>query len=215
MARNEDNRKFGIDIKIIIVGNSSTGKTSVVNRYILNKFETGYKATITSQFFYKIIKIDGIIYRLQFWDMAGQDRTMSLGSIFCKDSQGVVFCCEVDNPKSREDIIVWKQELIDKTDINDIPIIVIENKCDKLGDDSNYDDGIEELKKFSDENGFEGYFRTSALNGHNIEKAMTFLLNIIVKNLNENDYNTYNDSFDTKRLSINSLRKREKNNKCC
>ena len=46
----------------------------------------------------------------------------------------------------------------------------MENKCDLLGEEEKYNDGIEELKQFSENNGFSGFFRTSALNGYNIEK---------------------------------------------
>ena len=54
------------DLKIIIVGDSGTGKTSFVNRYILNKFAGNYQATIATQFSSKILQLNDIIYRLQF-----------------------------------------------------------------------------------------------------------------------------------------------------
>ena len=66
------------------------------------------------------------------------------------------------------------------------PIIIMENKCDLLGEEEKYNDGIEELKQFSENNGFSGFFRTSALNGYNIEKAIDFLFDKMLDTLEEN-----------------------------
>lgn len=72
---NEEQERFGIDLKIILIGNVSTGKTSIVDRYIDNTFRDKIKATISPNFSYKLIKKNGVIYRLQFWDIPGQDRS--------------------------------------------------------------------------------------------------------------------------------------------
>ena len=112
MTEDEENH-FGRDLKSIIIGDSSTGKTSIVNRYVSNKFEQTCKSTICSQFSYKLIKAKGVIYRVQFWALAGQDRGGALASIFCKDSQGIVFCCSIKNQASKENIATWKKSLQD------------------------------------------------------------------------------------------------------
>ena len=64
--------KFGKDLKIIIVGNSNSGKTSFVNKWIKNEFIENYKATILSDFSSKIYEKNGKIYRIQIWDIAGK-----------------------------------------------------------------------------------------------------------------------------------------------
>ena len=58
-------------IKILIIGNSYTGKTSVVNRFVQNKFDEHYKATVACDFSMKIIKIEDTELRLQLWDLVG------------------------------------------------------------------------------------------------------------------------------------------------
>ena len=65
------NKNFGLDIKIIIVGNSNSGKTSFVKRWIKNSFVEYYKATILSEFNSKIIEKRDKIYRVHIWDVAG------------------------------------------------------------------------------------------------------------------------------------------------
>ena len=171
----EDEHHYGTDLKIIIIGDSSTGKTSIVNRYVSNKFDNTYKATIASQFSYKMIKINKVVYRMQFWDLAGQDRNGTLASIFCKDSHGIVFCCDVTEPNSKNNILTWKKSLEDSLDISNTPLILMENKCDLLGDNEEaYNKDFDVLKKFGDDNGFEGCFRTSALNGYGRKSNVIF-----------------------------------------
>lgn len=69
MKNNKKN--FGTDLKIIVVGNSGTGKTSFVNKWTKNTFNETYKATIVSEFGYKIFEYNGKFYRIQLWDLAG------------------------------------------------------------------------------------------------------------------------------------------------
>ena len=121
------------DLKIIIVGDSGTGKTSFVNKYILNKFADNYQATIATQFSSKILEIKGITYRLQFWDIAGQDRSVATTNIFCKNTNGIVLCCEINDKKTLENIKIWKNSIEQNIDVKNVPMIIVQNKCDLLG----------------------------------------------------------------------------------
>ena len=62
------------DLKIIVVGNSGTGKTSFVNKWTKNIFTDSYRATIVSEFGYKIFEYKGKFYRIQLWDIAGLNK---------------------------------------------------------------------------------------------------------------------------------------------
>ena len=64
-------RKNKNDIKIIVVGNSGTGKTSFVNKWTKNTFTEKYKATIVSEFSHKVFDYKGQTYKIQLWDLAG------------------------------------------------------------------------------------------------------------------------------------------------
>jgi len=59
--------------KIIIIGNSSVGKTSIINRFVSNRFDHNYKATIAADFQVKILNLNGNEIRLQIWDLVGMD----------------------------------------------------------------------------------------------------------------------------------------------
>lgn len=210
---NEDQKNYGSDLKIILMGNISTGKTSIIDRYIKNTFDEKIKATIMPDFSYKIMKRDDTFYRLQFWDIPGQDHNPNLTSIFCRNCQGIIFCCDVKVKKSRDDILKWKKSLESFIDIKNIPIILLENKCDLLGNEEKYNENIEDLKNFSENNKFSGFFRTSALNGYNIEKAIEFLVNNILTNLDEEANNiSPKDSMLANKLESKN---NPKNKKCC
>jgi Ras and EF-hand domain-containing protein len=64
-------KNFRNDLKIIVIGNAGTGKTSFVNKWTKNTFSETYKATIVSEFGYKINEYKGKFYKIQIWDIAG------------------------------------------------------------------------------------------------------------------------------------------------
>lgn len=67
------NKNTKNELKIIVVGNSGTGKTSFVNKWTKNTFDIVYKATIVSEFSYKISEFKGKFYKIQLWDLAGKN----------------------------------------------------------------------------------------------------------------------------------------------
>ena len=203
------------DLKIIIVGDSGTGKTSFVNKYILNKFADTYQATIATQFSSKILEIDGITYRLQFWDIAGQDRSVTTTNIFCKNTNGVVLCCEINDKNTLNNTIIWKNSIEQNIDVTNVPMIIIQNKCDLLGSELEYNKGIEELKEFTERNGIKNCFRTSAMTGFGIRESMEYLIQEIIKvtEFKENEYD--NENRETVAISDKPRTIRGKKNGCC
>jgi len=91
------------DLKIIVIGTSGTGKTSYVNKWTKNLFSDTYKATIVSEFGFKIFEEQGKLYRIQLWDLAGQDKNAMVTKIFAKDAHGVVIMADASNIETREE----------------------------------------------------------------------------------------------------------------
>ena len=211
-------KRKGRDLKIIIVGDSGTGKTSIVNKYILNKFAETYSPTIASQFSYKIIKIEDVIYRLQFWDIAGQDKSPETTKIFCRDTKGIILCCEVNNNTTKENTIKWKESIENNIDLKDVPIILVENKCDLLGkDEKDYNKNIDSLKTFVEKNNIKQCFRTSALNGYGVEDSITYLIREVVgvgSGQSDNNYIRKDSLVLKKDVNQHSIRNNNKK-KCC
>ena len=91
------------DLKIIVIGASGTGKTSFVNRWIKNSFSNTYKPTVVSDFGFKIFEDKEKIYRVQLWDLGGQDKNAMITKLFAKDSHGCVILSDATNIETREE----------------------------------------------------------------------------------------------------------------
>ena len=91
------------DLKIIVIGSSGAGKTSFVNKWTKNVFPEDYKATVVSEFGFKIFEHEGKLYRIQLWDLAGQDKNAMVTKIFAKDAHGCVVMSDATNIQTREE----------------------------------------------------------------------------------------------------------------
>eukprot|EP01031_Cornospumella_fuschlensis_P043043 gene43043-52603_t len=99
-------------LKIIILGDSGVGKTSLMNQYVNKKFTTQYKATIGADFLTKEIMIDDKLVTLQIWDTAGQERFQSLGVAFYRGADACVLVYDITNEKSFEAVGAWREEFL-------------------------------------------------------------------------------------------------------
>ena len=171
------------ELKIIIVGNSGTGKTSYVNKWVKDEFTEQYHVTIVSEFSYKVTEYKGKIYKINIWDLAGMDQNICITKIFSKDAHGCVVLTDITNEKSLESSIKWKESIDETTKFLDgglIPCILIRNKIDLLNKDINDDNKI---KEFVEKNNFINVFNTSAKTGIGIEESMYYLIGNIIDRL--------------------------------
>ena len=174
-------------IKIIIIGNSGSGKTSFCNRWIKGTFSETYRATIMTDFSEKIHKYNNKEYKISLWDLAGQDRNIHTTKILTNNALCCLVFCDITNIKSRNDTLKWKKSVDDNSTFlntqNKIPCFLIENKID-LVDESTVKD-ISELSEFSQKNNFSGFYRTSAKTGENVDFIMNSIIGYIINKLME------------------------------
>ena len=92
------------DIKIIIIGNCDTGKTSFCQLWVKQEFSEKYKATIMTDFNFKIYEYKGNLYKIQIWDIAGQDRSIQTTKVLTN----LMFNCKIMSKFSeKQQIIFW------------------------------------------------------------------------------------------------------------
>ena len=203
------------DIKIIVVGNSGTGKTSFVNKWIKDSFDETYKATIVSEFSYKIVEYKEKSYKIQLWDLAGMDQNICITKIFSKDSHGCIVLSDITDEKTLTECVKWKNTVDETTkflDGTNIPAILIRNKVDLLEENNEKDDDEEMIKDFCEKNKFLKCFKTSAKTGTNIEEAMLFLISNIVDKL-EKINASGNNPFEKRESIVLDNNKHKESNK--
>ncbi|KAL6338721.1 hypothetical protein AAG906_023870 [Vitis piasezkii] len=114
-------------LKVIVLGDSGVGKTSLMNQYVYKKFSQQYKATIGADFVTKELQIDDKLVTLQLWDTAGQERFQSLGSAFYRGADCCVLVYDVNVLKSFESLQSWHEEFLKQvTETPSIPLYYIE-----------------------------------------------------------------------------------------
>ena len=174
-------------IKIIIIGNSGSGKTSFCNRWIKGTFSDIYKATIMTDFSEKIYKYNDKEYKISLWDLAGQDKNIHTTKILTKNALCCLVFSDITNIKSRNDTLKWKKSVDDNSTFlntdTKIPCFLIENKIDLVDEDTVKNIG--ELSEFSQKNNFSGFYRTSAKTGENVDFIMNSIIGYIINKLVE------------------------------
>ena len=118
--------------KLILIGEPSTGKSSILRRYCENQFKDEYKCTIGVDFKTKVIKmLNGEIVKLQVWDTAGQERFRTMTASYYRGSSGCLIVydiCRMDTFKAIED---WIQQYRKNYNMPTPPVIaLVGNKAD-------------------------------------------------------------------------------------
>ncbi|KAF1870356.1 hypothetical protein Lal_00003562 [Lupinus albus] len=150
--------------KLVFLGDQSVGKTSIITRFMYDKFDTNYQATIGIDFLSKTIYIEDRTIRLQLWDTAGQERFRSLIPSYIRDSSVAVVVYDIANRQSFLNINKWIDEVRNERG-NDVIIVLVGNKTD-LVDKRKV--SIEEGDSMARECGIM-FIETSAKAGFNIK----------------------------------------------
>jgi small GTP-binding protein len=211
------------DLKIMVIGPPCTGKTSFVNMWTKNIFSEAYKATIVSEFGYRMYDFKGRKFRIQLWDIGGQDKTCAVAKIFAKDSHGCLVVSDVNDVNTIQKTLQWKNtvnEVAKFLDGQDLPCVLVENKIDLYND--NIMDVERTAKRFAQENGFVDVFLTSVKNKQNVDESMECLVNNIIERMDQfakSGVNTSSirDSLKLKDDKKSSKRKRknDEDTGCC
>ena len=163
MAENNLQRKV---MRLSIIGDSQTGKSSILNVYLGNDFTYDILSNIgiDKQSVEKQMK-DGNKIKIIFWDTAGQERFHSLSSGTIKNSQGIIICFALNDKQSFENVVLWLEDVRNVSE--KIPIVLFGNKCDLVNERKVTKEEIERFVKKND----LVYFETSAKEKINLEEG--------------------------------------------
>merc|ERR1712093_326559 len=117
-------------VKVVAIGDSGVGKTSLIQMFEHTRFTENFKPTIGADFSNKEITIDGKIVMLQIWDTAGQERYQSLGTAFYRGADCCFLVYDITNRKSLDQLKIWKSSFLEKSMVvqpDTFPFMVIGN----------------------------------------------------------------------------------------
>eukprot|EP00792_Barthelona_sp_PAP020_P006670 TRINITY_DN3052_c3_g2_i1.p1 TRINITY_DN3052_c3_g2~~TRINITY_DN3052_c3_g2_i1.p1 ORF type:complete len:216 (-),score=61.32 TRINITY_DN3052_c3_g2_i1:346-993(-) len=169
-------------LKILIIGELCVGKSCFVRRYCKDSFINDYKSTISLDFGHKdlILSERNAIAKIQIWDLAGQEKTSRLLSVYYREAVGVIVAFDLTRSSTFDSVIKWKKDLDERISLSNgsrIPAILIGTKLD-LSDDS-INPSKTFIEDFCKDNGFDAYFETSSLKNVNVSETVERLVDII------------------------------------
>ena len=171
-----NNQDPSIRLKILIIGDSEVGKTSMLLKYTDNYFPESHLATIGVEFKTKELKLNNYVINLQIWDTAGQERFRSITKNFFRNTNGVIFMYDITNKKSFKSVKDWIRD----SEINNLDFkrILVGNKVD-LKNKREVD--FNEVKEWSEKKEIES-LEVSAKLGINVENTFKRLVELILGN---------------------------------
>ena len=164
--------------KIIVIGDSAVGKSSLTLRAIKDQYKDFYSPTIGFEFISFNVKIKNQIVKLQIWDTCGQEIYRSLISSFYRNSSLAIIVYSIDNLESFENIDSWLDEIKSQTHPN-LKIFLIGNKVDLEDKRVVTKKDAEELVK---EHNIDLFFETSAKTGLNTQEIFVKAAEILLEN---------------------------------
>ena len=174
-------KEYELLIKILIIGDSTVGKTNFIKKYVGEKFKEGYFASTGIDLITTSIKIEGKSFKIQIWDTAGQEKYRAMTKNLFLKTQGIVILFDISNETSFINLKSWMNDIKDECS-RDIPIILVGNKSDLV--DKRVIDKERAMEYAKNEN--LEYIETSSKTGENINKALSLIIEKIYQRADSN-----------------------------
>ena len=153
-------------IKVVLIGESGVGKTSIIQRYVNDEYDPNLLLSSSAQFITKTIELnDEQSIKFDVWDTAGQEKFRALAKIFYKDAKAIVLVYDITNRSSFEQLQNYWFKEIEENSLSDAILVIVGNKSDLYENEQVSD---EEGQKYADEKNAI-FKRTSALSNRNID----------------------------------------------
>ncbi|XP_035381454.1 ras and EF-hand domain-containing protein homolog [Electrophorus electricus] len=160
--------------KVVLVGNSSVGKTSLLHRFCDDCFYPGTSATVGIDYSVKTLTVDNSQVALQMWDTAGQERYRSITKQFFRKADGVVVMYDITSEQTFTAVRSWMASVQEGAG-EDIPVMLLGNKTDLEGQRAIEFRAADRLAKDSQ----MMFFECSALSGQYVTEAMVHLARVL------------------------------------
>ena len=172
-----NNQEYDYLFKLLLIGNSSVGKSSLLVRFVDDIWEENFVPTIGVDFKLKTLDVNGKKVKLQIWDTAGQERFKNITASYYRGGNGVLVVYDITDRDSFTNLTTWLIE-IEKNANKNVFKLLIGNKNDL---ESERKVTFNEGKEFADSNGMK-FIETSAKTADKVYEAFELLTKEIIKN---------------------------------
>ena len=179
MSANDSNE---IILKLILIGDSNVGKTTLINKYIDGSFSEEIPPTIGLENRVKTLEIKGLKVKLQIWDTAGQEKFNSLSKQYFQNSDGILLVFDITNKDSFNNIKKWYDDVISYSGVKAKKLLIGNKKDMKNNVKITKDDIIQ----FTKQNRMK-FIETSAKNNINVEEAFQKIIDLIIDKMSNED----------------------------
>ena len=201
-------KEYDYIFKVLLVGNSDVGKSSLILRYVDQIWNDVFVPTIGVDFKVKSLEIENKSIKLQIWDTAGQERFRNVISSYFKGAHGILLIFDITSRESFKELENWLGE-VERNASPQILKILIGNKCDLVEErDISKDEG----EAFAMRNGMQ-YIETSAKINTNVNEAFEALAKIMVEYSNKK--NSGINENKTIKMNRGTDLGTQKKKKCC
>ena len=178
----ENEKKY----KLLIIGEASVGKTSIMCRYVDNSFSENYKSSVGIDFRIKQINHKNDKFKVQIIDTAGQERFRTIGKSYYREVRGIFIVFDLTDKDTFEQLDYWIQSINEVVYIQNI--IILANKCDLQAEVTD-----DEINNYKNKTNYD-IIKVSAKNNINIKESFKKMINLI-----KNDRDPERDSFVLKK----------------
>lgn len=206
-----DGKNTGVKkhLKVILLGDSGVGKTSIILRYIKDQFSANSQSTIGANFVDKELIRDNTTYKLSIWDTTGQEKYRSVTKLFIQGANITILVYSIDQKSSLTNLSYWHKTI---TDIcgDKVVFAIVANKYDLF--DNNKGDIVEdeEGEKYASE--INGLFKkVSAKSGR---KGVDSLFDMVLDEYIKRSSGENSESEDKNNMKINNTKKNKKKKGC-
>ena len=198
-----------IVLKLLLLGDSSVGKTSILLKYISNKFDESSISTVGVDYMDKIIDYNKFKIKLQIWDTSGEEKFRTITKNFYRNADGLLVVFDLTKKESYDHIRIWINEAKENND--KLKTLLIGNKLD-LKDERIV--AIDVAKQFAEKNNLK-YIETSAKDGTNINESFQAIIDLLFDGKSSEEILNEFAKQDSPLLTVDDSMKVKKKKLCC
>ena len=201
----EDSGYYDLKFKIIVIGESRVGKTSLIKRYTKDQFGGVYLTTVGIDFQDKTIEIEDKKVKLQVWDTAGQERFRNVAKNYFQSSNGFLLVFDITDKESFQKLNDFWMEQLNMHAPKKAKSVLVGNKSDLAGQRQV---SIEDAEEFAKDNNLK-YYEVSAKEGTKVVELFFYLANEIYQS------HTYEENNYNKNITLKKEKSKKKDKKKC